>query len=427
MPRYLENVTRSDRDEAQLSERVAEIAGKLLKHSDELADLMTAAIQDAVPLYRNGVVDHDALRATSSVHLQAILGSLGRAPATTSSESRENGRQRAAAGVPLAAILEAYRVAARFMWEQVADTARSVGADSEIVLQAGSEMWQVLDTYSQELADGYREEAASQARSAEQQRSALFQALFEGHLATTNPWDAAELLRLPPNGPLVVVAAEVPAIGRHALSRAEQTLRDVGLTSAWRLLPDIEIGVVSLPAPAAQLDRLAQVLSARATGRVGISPPYTDLRSTPHALTLARIAVDSTFPNCGVTVFDRNLLAAAAVSAPEVMDHLARTALAGLAGLPDKERAILLETFGAWLDNNGSTQAAAAQLYVHRNTVHHRLRKLEQHTGQDLAHPRSAALLTLAFEIERRRRDYSTEQGVNRPNSQTTPAEVRHD
>lgn len=268
-------------------------------------------------------------------------------------------------GVPLATILEAYRVAARFIWEQVADTSRRVGSGSDVVLRAGSEMWQVLHTYSQELADGYREEAAAQALSAEQQHSALFQALFEGHLATTNPWEAAELLRLLPNGPLVVAAA-VPAIGRHALSRGEQAQRDVGLTSAWRLLPDIEIGVVSLPGPAAQLDRLADALSACATGRVGVSPPYSDLRATPQALTLARIALTSTLPHCGVTVFDRDLLAAAAVSAPEVMNHLAQATLAGLAGLPDKERAILLETFEAWLDNDGSDQAAAKQLYVHR-------------------------------------------------------------
>jgi DNA-binding PucR family transcriptional regulator len=152
---------------------------------------------------------------------------------------------------------------------------------------------------------------------------------------------------------------------------------------------------------------------------VGVSPPYTDLRATPQALTLARIALTSTLPHRGVSVFDRNLLAAAAVGAPDVMNHLAQTALAGLAGLPDKERAILLETFAAWLDNNGSAQAAAEQLYVHRNTIHHRLRKLEQHTGQDLANPRSAALITLAFEIERRQRHDSTEDGVDRPNSQS--------
>src|SRR6202050_1940712 len=170
-------MTGLDRDEAQLSEQVAAIARRLLERPDELADQMTATIKAAVSLYRNGVVDHDTLRTTSLVHLKAILGSLGRNPATTSPESRENGRQRAAAGVPLAAILEAYRVAARFMWEEVADTSRSVGADSEIVLRAGSEMWQVLDTYSQELADGYREEAAAPPLSAEPQRSALFHAL----------------------------------------------------------------------------------------------------------------------------------------------------------------------------------------------------------------------------------------------------------
>jgi DNA-binding PucR family transcriptional regulator len=100
------------------------------------------------------------------------------------------------------------------------------------------------------------------------------------------------------------------------------------------------------------------------------------------------------------------------------MNHLARTTLAGLADLPDKERAILLATFEAWLDNNGSAQAAAEQLYVHRNTIHHRLRKLEQHTCQDLADPRSAALLTLAFEIERRQRHEAPAEGVDRPNAE---------
>jgi hypothetical protein len=143
------------------------------------------------------------------------------------------------------------------MWEQVADTARSLGADSDVVLRAASEMWQVFDTYSQELAEGYRQEASAQALAAEQQRSALFQALFEGHLAATNPWEAAELLRLPPAGPLVVIAAEVPAIGRHALARPEQAMRDAGLSSTWRLQPDAEIGVVALPDPGSQLDRLA--------------------------------------------------------------------------------------------------------------------------------------------------------------------------
>ena len=380
---------------------VSDIASLLLGRIDELADEMTAAIQNAVTPYQQGVVDNETLRAASMMNIGAILEDLGRVNATTSFESRENGRNRAAAGVPLTVVLEAYRVGARFIWEQVASTARKVGARSDVVLVAGSELWQVLDTYSQELAEGYREEASARALSAEQQRSALFQALFEGHLAVTNPWEAAQLLRLPQDRPLVVVAGEVPAVGRHALPRIEHVLRvDVGLSSTWRLLPDIEVGVVSLPNPTALLDELAEALSTCAVGRVGVSPPFSDLREMPSALTLARMALSSGVKN-GVTIFDRHLLEVAAVSAPDFMERLAKVALAGLDSIPTKERITLLETFGAWLDGGGSAQRASEQLFVHRNTVHQRLRKLETYTGQDLGDPRSVALITLAFEIDR--------------------------
>lgn len=270
------------------------------------------------------------------------------------------------------------------------------------MLAAGSELWQVLDTYSQELAEGHREEASARALSAEQERSALFQALFEGHLAATNPWEAAQLLGLPQDRPLIVVAGEVPTVGCHALPRIERALRDIGLSSTWRLLPDVEVGVVCLPHPAEQLDELAEALLACAGGRVGVSPPFSELRDTPSALTLARIALSSTLRGESVTIFDRHLLEAAAVSAPDFMQRIAKEAFAGLDSIPGKERNTLLETLGAWLDSGGSAQRASEQLFVHRNTVHQRLRKLEMYTGQNLSDPRSAALITLAFEIDRR-------------------------
>ena len=121
----------------------------------------------------------------------------------------------------------------------------------------------------------------------------------------------------------------------------------------------------------------------------------------PSALTLARMALSSNLVGNGVTIFDRHLLEVAAVSAPDFMERLAKVALAGLDSIPNKERITLLETFGAWLDSGGSAQKAAEQLFVHRNTVHQRLRKLEMYTGQDLGSPRSVALITLAFEIDR--------------------------
>jgi PucR C-terminal helix-turn-helix domain/GGDEF-like domain len=379
-----------------------QIAAEMLTQRESLADNMTAAIQAAVPLYANEVVDHQTLRATALVNVDVILGSLGQAREAASPESRANGRARAAAGVPLTAILEAYRVGARRLWERVAQYAQEHGADNAVVLHIGAEMWEVLDIYSQELAEGYREELATQAVADERQRSALFQALFEGRLAETNPWEAAELLRLPVRGQFVVIAAEVLEPGQHGLPRIEHELRMRGLSSAWRLQHDAEIGIVSLNDRSETLDWLIATVIRSSAGRVGISPRFDRLTGTVQAVTHARIALRSADASHEVVVFDRNPLAIAAVSAPAVMRQLSAATLAGLEHLPRKQRAMLLATFGAWMECGGSATAAGERLFVHRNTVHHRLRKLEDETGRSLSDPRAVAELSLAYETDKR-------------------------
>jgi DNA-binding PucR family transcriptional regulator len=176
----------------------------------------------------------------------------------------------------------------------------------------------------------------------------------------------------------------------------------VGIASAWRLLHDVEIGVACLPKPQVQLDKLAAALSTCGTGRVGISPPYEDLRATAQALRLARIALHSAFDRQKVAIFDRDPLAIAAASAPDVMRRLAHNTLATLDGISTSERELLLTTFGVWLDNGGSADQAAKLLFCHANTVRHRLRRLEDRTGRSLTDPRWIAELSLAFEIDRR-------------------------
>ena len=62
---------------------------------------------------------------------------------------------------------------------------------------------------------------------------------------------------------------------------------------------------------------------------------------------------------------------------------------------------MLLTTARAWLAHGGSTSAAAHELFLHRNTVRHRLRRLEVVTGRDLAHPAQAAEVMVALEAAR--------------------------
>ena len=67
--------------------------------------------------------------------------------------------------------------------------------------------------------------------------------------------------------------------------------------------------------------------------------------------------------------------------------------------LPSEEKDVLINTFRAWLANQGSAANVAAQLHVHPNTVRHRLRRIEARTGRSLAVPNQLAELCLAFAV----------------------------
>jgi sugar diacid utilization regulator len=212
-------------------------------------------------------------------------------------------------------------------------------------------------------------------------------------------WEVANQLHLPTTGQFVVVAAEVSSVGTEALPGIESKLRSLDAYSAWRLLPDLHVGIVHLHSQS-QLDKLLALVARLAIAPVGVSACYDDLRDTPQALHFAKVMLrsrrDRTSP---VALFDGSILAAAAMSAPAVMVKSAHAVLDGLADLTDEERDILLETFQAWQDNEASADNAAKVLFCHPNTVRQRLRRIEKRTGRSLSRPRDVAELCLALEV----------------------------
>ena len=250
---------------------------------------------------------------------------------------------------------------------------------------------------------GHRDEQKRQLLAEASQRSNLLDSLLEGRVFDEwNLRDLAGHLRLPINGPFVVVAADVPMVGDEALPEIESKLRSLDIFSAWRLLPDLQLGIVHV-ASDRKLDRVVALLSRMTTARVGVSAPFKDLRDTPQALHVAKVMVRGpTDSTSSVAVFDGSILATAAVSAPEVMIKTAGAALDGFGHLPDEDRETLFETFRVWQDNDASVGGAAEVLVCHPNTVRHRLRRIEKHTGRSLSRPRDVAELCLAFEVHRR-------------------------
>jgi hypothetical protein len=250
---------------------------------------------------------------------------------------------------------------------------------------------------------GHREEQRRQLLGDASQRPFLIDSLLEGRaIVRWSLRDAASCLRLPASGPFVVMAAEVPAVGREALPEIESKLRSRDVYSAWRLQPDLQVGIVHVKSER-RLHEIVAVVSRLATNRVGVSARFDDLHDTAQALHFARVMLrgrpDEASP---VAVFDGSILATAAVSAPEVMVKLIGSALDGFDDLPDDEREMLFETFRVWQDSDASVRGAAEVLICHPNTVRHRLRRIEKHTGRSLSCPKDVAELCLAFEVRRR-------------------------
>ena len=252
------------------------------------------------------------------------------------------------------------------------------------------------------LVAGYRDEQRRQMFDDASRRPLLIDSLLEGRVVDDcSLSELAGSLRLPKDGPFVVIAAEVTSGDSEPLPLIEPKLRSLDVYSAWRLLPDWQVGIVHL-ASEQQLDRVVALVSRTAVGRVGVSAKFDDLREVPQALHFAKVTLRGRPDASTVAVFDGTILATAALAAPEVMVKSAGITLACFSDLPDEEREILFETFGVWQETEASVGAAAERLCCHPNTVRYRLRRIEKRTGLTLSRPRDVAELCLAFEIHRR-------------------------
>ena len=180
---------------------------------------------------------------------------------------------RAAVGVPIIVDGRVWGLAAVGSLQpgpMPADTEVHIGRFAELIATA--------------VVAGYRDEQKRQLLAEGSRRSDLIDALLEGR--AFDDWslrDVAGQLRLPINGPFVVIAAQIPSAGDEPLPEIESKLRSLDIFSAWRLLPDLQVGIVHV-ASDRKLDRVVGLMSRMTTVRVGVSAAFKDLRDTPRAL-----------------------------------------------------------------------------------------------------------------------------------------------
>ncbi|WP_081286890.1 PucR family transcriptional regulator [Mycobacterium colombiense] len=399
--------TRRARPGAAADPRVIELGRIMLARAPALGNAMADLLCREIDAYRDGsVVAKEQVAQSCVANVTFIFDSLTGDHDVDVSPAAQTGTARALAGVPLPAVMTAYRIGFRFMWEKTIATAREAAIPTDSILDATARVFLAQDTFTQAMSDAYRQQLTAQIVEREEERSALVEALLSRRITDRHSlWEAADLLRLPTAGPYAVVAAELPAIGKLGLPTIENKLSVRDIRSAWRLLPDLQVGIVHLrgPTPADTLDAVVEVLRQAATARVGISPPFNELPETSDALRFARLAlIGKPTAESLVSIFDDTPLAIAAVSAPEAMAKIRSSLLRRVDELPVDERQVLIDTFHAWLQAGGSANDTAAKIYCHPNTVRHRLRRIEELTDRSLSRPMDLAELCLAFEVERR-------------------------
>jgi len=277
--------------------------------------------------------------------------------------------------------------------------------DRDCLARAASAVWCLHDLWVQGMTDAYHKAVHEKALVRERERSVLVAAVLDGRIHDVQDlWDTVEALRLPHDGPYVVVAAEVLEPGEQEQVRVvENRLSVAGVPSAWRLVPEGHAAVAGVAAVrgAARLETLTGVLSATWTHRTGISPQFQAMGGARRALRFATLAmVGAPRGSAGVTVFDRAPVAVLAASAPDVMAEVAEVVLGSLNRLPDEDRALLVGTLRTWLACGGSVDTAAKTLFCHPNTVRYRLNRVTEHTGRSLTDPRAVTELTLALQAD---------------------------
>lgn len=361
-----------------------ELVAPLLGAVDDLADELVRRILSAEHAYaESSLLSPAQLRAACRANVVEMVGDLAGERPVDLEAARAAGRLKAEQGVPLAALLHAFRLGGRLIWEEL--MARSDGDASRTLLEMAAQVWALVDVCSDAAAEAYRISIDARAEQDADARRRLIRALFEEGTSPASVADALRTFRVPERGSFVVLSAGAPI----------QDVRSPGVESVWDTAVDGVVGLLFAPTDAA-LDAMLDALAATdaSSGSVGISAVFGASSGIPKAVEQARLArACAVVEDGGPTRFESvpvPLLLAGNIDAARVASA---QILGRLLELPNDEIASLLGTLDAWFRAKGSTSEAATRLHYHRNTVLYRLRRIGELTGRDFLDPMQASEL----------------------------------
>jgi hypothetical protein len=322
------------------------------------------------------------------------------------------GRGELRAGRPLEALLAAYRLGARVAWRRLAAAGEQAGLEPRTLYLLAESIFAYIDELSGESIEGYAMEQAAVAGALQRRRRELAALLIADPPADGATLElAAQAARWTP--PRVVAAVYVEADGddgpdpdRLAGRLGQGTIAAELAPGACALVPDPDAPgrrgqlAAALRDDAAALGpslpwRESHVSAARARAALGLA------RSGALGAERTAAATAGAPAPGGLVVAAEHPVALLLDADRRLARDVATAALAPLAGETPASRERLTETLAAWLRQRGRTDAVAAALHVHPQTVRYRMGRLRELYGDRLDDPDARFELELALRAPR--------------------------
>ncbi|MGH3359216.1 MAG: PucR family transcriptional regulator [Nocardioidaceae bacterium] len=393
---------------------VDELIERLTAQADSIGERLAERYREEIVEYRAlpaGFIEQD-VAPTARQNLLEMLSSLsegGDIADERVDRFRESAVRRYHQGVPLQALLHAYRLWGHTVWQEVIAVAESM-SDPYAALAVAGGVLKHVDLVSTAVAQAYLEEASGTTQDGEVLRRELLEALVAGAPVSARIQRQAGAVGIDLSAADHVVvlvrhkelSVSEPDSLRASLQVVRTVLGDGTIGSLLTGIRDEEIvaiqpvATLSRETVRSQADRLAQDLQAFVVGvgrahggAAGIARSYQEAQES----VATALAVG---PRPRAYVFSEALVGHLVRTSRFRKELLEETVLP-LQTYDELHSAELIETLVAYVEARFNLTHTARALNVQPNTISYRLRRVRDLTGHDPADPEGLLLLALGL------------------------------
>jgi len=404
-----------DRSSPSVVQSASDVSGALTPRASELsAEIYGLIVREISPLTgdkRILTLLEASVAENVATMLHVIQHSIDLENVRAPAAAEEYARRLAQRGVPIAALLRAYRIGStRFQDRCLAELGRSTH-DATLVSAAGLRIADItaayIDRVSEEIVSVYEDEKESWLRNLSAARAARVRMLLSGEQVDVDASEAILGYRLRQHHVGVVCWAGEAEAGGGALARLEQATaeaaRGAGCGGRPIFVPQDESSAWAwLPLGARQNFGISAADSRPGGADTGVrfaagtaAPGIAGFRRThQQALGAYAVALAAGSSARFITCFSDVAPLALMSGSIELVRAWVLEILGALAD-DDDQQSMLRDTLRVFLQENGSFKATAERLTLHKNTVQYRIRKAERSLGHPVGENRLHVELAL--------------------------------